>query len=104
MPFRDRSYWQGVLALARRPQRWDRLQAFVDGYGIGLDEGLVDAVLASQRAGLDRISRLVELGHPRYRRLVDDGVLEREERAARWGQRLRRRFDLPGQDLVVTPP
>jgi hypothetical protein len=104
VPFRDRSYWQGVLGLARRPQRWDRLQAFVDGYGIELDEDLVDAVLASQRAGLDRISRLAELGHPRYRQLIADGGLERERRAVQWGERLRRRVGLPRQDLAVTPP
>ena len=100
VPFRDRSYWQGVLGLARRPQRWDRLQAFVDGYGIELDEDLVDAILVSQQAGLDRIARLAELGHPRYRQLIDDGGLEREQRAVRWGMRLRRRFGVPAQDQV----
>ena len=63
VPFRDRSYWQGVLGLERRPGRRDRMQAFADGYGMTLD-GLVDAVLASQEAGVRLMLDLAARGDP----------------------------------------
>ena len=95
VPFRDRSYWQGVLGLERRPRRRDRMQAFTDGYGIDLDDELVEAVFASQRAGVQRMLELAELGHPRYCQMILEGKLERELRAVRWGEGHRRKLQAP---------
>jgi hypothetical protein len=92
VPFRDRSYWQGVLGLARRPRRWDRMQAFAEGYGMELDDELVEAVFDSQRAGVQRMMELAERGHPRYRQMILDGKLERELGAVRWVEGHRHRF------------
>ena len=92
VPFRDRSYWHDVLGLDRRPRRRDRMQAFADGYGMILDDELVDAVLASQRAGVQMMLDQAARGHPRYRKLVTDGGLQRELLAMRWGQGRRERF------------
>ncbi len=92
VPFRDRSYWQGVLGFDRRPRRRDRMQAFADGYGMTLDDDLVDAVLDSQEAGVRMMLDLAARGHPRYRKLVMDSGLQRELQAMRWGQGRRERF------------
>ena len=94
VPFRDRSYWQGVLGMARRPRRSDRMQAFADGYGMELDDELVQAVFDSQRAGVQRMRELAALGHPRYRQMILDGKLERELGVVQWVEGHRHRFRL----------
>ncbi len=68
------------------------MRAFADGYGMTLDDDLVDAVLASQEAGVRLMLDQAARGHPRYRRLVTDGGLQRELLAMRWGQGRRERF------------
>ena len=95
-PFRDRSYWQGVLGLSRRPRRRHRMAVFADAYGIAVDEDLVDAVLASQRAGVQKMLDLAERGLRRQRDLIAAGELDREHRAVAWSADRRRKF-LPRQ-------
>lgn len=92
VPFRDRSYWQGVLGLPSKPRRRHRMGVFADAYGIEFDDHLVDQVLASQRAGVDLMINLAERGHPRQQQLIADGELDRERRAVLWGEGHRHKF------------
>ena len=92
VPFRDRSYWQGVLGLAAKPRRRHRMAVFAEAYGIAVDDQLVDDVLASQQAGVDLMRTLAEQGRPRQQQLVADGELDREHRAVLWGQGHRHKF------------
>lgn len=91
-PFRDRSYWQGVLGLARRPRRRHRMAVFADAYGITVDEQLVDEVLASQRAGVQKMLDLAERGRQRQRDLIEAGELDREHLAVAWSAHRRDKF------------
>lgn len=91
-PIRDRSYWQGVLALDRRPRRRHRMRVFAEAYGVPLTEDLVEQVMASQEAGVDLMRSLAERGDPRRRQLVADGELDREERAVAWTRARRAKF------------
>jgi hypothetical protein len=91
-PFRDRSYWQGVLGMAQRPRRRHRMSVFADAYGITVDEALVDEVLASQQAGVRKIVDLAALGRRRQLDLIAAGELERENRAVDWSTQRRRKF------------
>ncbi|MET1005191.1 MAG: aminoglycoside phosphotransferase family protein [Propionibacteriaceae bacterium] len=91
-PIRDRSYWQGVLGLDRRPRRRHRMRIFAEAYGIGLDDDLVEQVMASQEAGVDLMRSLAERGDPRRRQLVADGELDREVRAVAWTRARRAKF------------
>jgi hypothetical protein len=68
------------------------MQAFAEGYGMELDDELVEAVFDSQRAGVQRMMELAERGHPRYRQMILDGKLERELGAVRWVEGHRHRF------------
>ena len=92
VPFRDRSYWQGVLGMPVRPRRRHRMAVFAEAYGIRVDEELVDEVLASQQAGVDLMRTLAEQGRPRQQQLIADGELDREHRAVLWGQGHRHKF------------
>ena len=91
-PFRDRSYWRGVLGLKRRPRRRHRMAVFAEAYGIAVDDQLVDAVLDSQQAGVQMMITLAERGRLRQRRLIDQGELDRERRAVDWTADRRERF------------
>lgn len=105
-PFRDRSYWEGVLGMATKPRRRHRMAVFADAYGIAVDEELVQDVLASQRAGVHLMLKLAERGASRQQQLIADGELEREQRAVDWGQahqpKLRRRQKMI-MDAAVDP-
>jgi phosphotransferase family enzyme len=92
VPFRDRSYWSGVLGLPHKPRRRHRMAVFAEAYGIAVDDQLVDDVLASQQAGVDLMRNLAEQGRPRQQQLVADGELDREHRAVLWGQGHRHKF------------
>jgi len=92
VPFRDRSYWQGVLGMSAKPRRRHRIAVFAEAYGIEVDDHLVEEVLASQRAGVDLMINLAERGHPRQRQLIADGELDRERRAVLWGEGHRQKF------------
>lgn len=68
------------------------MAVFAEAYGIGVDDELVEDVLASQQAGVDLMRTLAEQGHLRQRQLVADGELDREHRAVLWGQGHRHKF------------
>ena len=97
-PFRDRSYWQGVLGMPSRPRRRHRMAVFADAYGIAVDEQLVDEVLASQRAGVQKMQELADRGRLRQQALIAAGELERERRAVTWSEDRRPKF-LPRRRL-----
>lgn len=91
-PFRDRSYWEGVLGMATKPRRRHRMAVFADAYGIAVDDELVEDVLASQRAGVNLMIKLAERGVARQQQLIADGELDREQRAVDWGQARQHKF------------
>lgn len=91
-PFRDRSYWYGVLGMSHKPRRRHRMSVFAEAYGIPVDEALVSDVLAAQQAGVELMRRLAEQGDPRRSQLVADGELEREMRAVAWAWDRRHKF------------
>ncbi len=88
-PFRNRSYWSGVLGMSAKPRRRHRMAVFAEAYGIALDEQLVDDVIASQRAGVQLMVSLAERGRTRQQQLIADGELDRERRATAWIERRR---------------
>ena len=91
-PFRDRSYWQDVLGMKTRPRRRHRIGVFAEAYGIAVDDHLVEAVLASQQAGVDLMVSLAAQGRLRQQQQLADGELDRERRAVLWGQGHRHKF------------
>ena len=99
-PLRDRSYWHGVLGMARKPRRRHRMAVFAEAYGVRLDEDLVDAVVASQQAGVQLMIDLAALGRPRQIQLIAAGELEREQRAVDWTERHRHKFSRAGATVL----
>ena len=95
-PLRDRSYWHGVLGMARKPRRRHRMAVFAEAYGVRLDEDLVNAVVDAQHAGVQMMVDLAALGRPRQIELIATGELERERRAVEWTARHRHKFSLAG--------
>lgn len=91
-PIRDRSYWQDVLGLDRRPRRRHRMRVFAEAYGIALTEELVEAVMASQREGVELMRSLAARGDRRRQQLIADGELARETQAVAWTQARRAKF------------
>lgn len=95
-PFRDRSYWHGVLGMRTKPRRRHRMAVFAEAYGMRVDEQLVEDVLASQRGGIDLMLTLAQRGMPRQVQQLADGELDRERRAVAWAAVRRSNF-LPRQ-------
>ena len=69
-PLRDRSYWHGVLGMARKPRRRHRMAVFAEAYGVRLDEDLDGPVLLPGVLGLEQRSTL----HRAEGVLIEDGV------------------------------
>lgn len=95
-PFRDRSYWQGILAMKTRPRRRHRMAVFAEAYGIAVDDQLIDEVIDSQQAGVQMMITLAERGRLRQRQLIELGELDRERRALVWTANRRHKF-LPSE-------
>jgi Phosphotransferase enzyme family len=91
-PFRDRTYWEGILGLRRRPRRRHRMAVFAEAYGIAVDDDLIDEVIDSQQAGVQMMITLAERGRLRQRQLIEAGELERERQAVVWTADRRHKF------------
>jgi hypothetical protein len=71
---------------ATRPPRRERrrLALVAAAYGFRSTAGPVDAVIAVQRAGLERVRHLTADGHERQVRAVQAGELETLQQRVRW--------------------
>ena len=76
------------------------MAVFAEAYGVRLDEDLVEAVVASQQAGVQMMIDLAALGRPRQVQLIAAGELEREQRAVDWPARRRHKFSLAGTTVA----
>ncbi len=77
VPFRDDEHCLRWLAYPSPPNRRARLELFAEAYGLSETAGLVDAVIAHQREGIEQARQLAALGrHPQVRWLAD-GFLEK---------------------------
>ncbi|MBM7784981.1 aminoglycoside phosphotransferase family protein [Tenggerimyces flavus] len=92
-PFRDDETCVRWLRYPEPPNRRRRLELFAEAYGLSSTDGLVDEVVAVQRAGLDTVRRLAEEGHERQVAMVADGELERLRGDVDWTERHRHLFD-----------
>lgn len=67
------------------PDRRRRIALFADAYGLPSPAGLVEDVIAGQRAMIERIERLAAAGHARQQAEVDDGQ-QSAMRRLRWSE------------------
>ncbi|MCA1851573.1 MAG: hypothetical protein LC647_04030, partial [Beggiatoa sp.] len=76
VPFRDDEDCLHWLAYASPPNRRARLELFAEAYGLSETAGLVDAVIARQRDGIQQARHLAARGRHPQARWVADGFLE----------------------------
>lgn len=93
VPFRDDGTCVEWLRYPGPPDRRRRLELFAAAYGLASAEGLVDEVIAVQRAGVETVRRLAAEGQPRQVAMVADGELERLAGHVDWTVRNRARFE-----------
>lgn len=85
-PFRDDAECLRWLRYPAPPDRRRRLEIFAEAYGLASTDGLVDEVIAVQRAGLETVQRLADEGHERQRTLVASGHLDELRHRIRWSE------------------
>jgi hypothetical protein len=85
-PFRDDAECLRWLRYPAPPDRRRRLEIFAEAYGLASTDGLVDEVIAVQRAGLETVQRLADEGHERQRTLVASGHLDELRNRIRWSE------------------
>ncbi|MET9971358.1 aminoglycoside phosphotransferase family protein [Streptomyces sp. NPDC006356] len=83
-PFRDDAECLRWLHYPSPPDRRSRLEAFCGAYGLDSTTGIVDAVIAGQRATADLVRRLAEQGHERQAGRVAGGLLTELEVRIGW--------------------
>ncbi|HEX2033459.1 MAG TPA: aminoglycoside phosphotransferase family protein [Chloroflexota bacterium] len=93
VPFRSDAECMRWLRYPRPPDRRRRLELFAGAYGLSSTEGLVDEVIAVQRAGLEYVRALAAQGHARQVREVEGGGLETLQRRIRWSEAHRFLFE-----------
>jgi Phosphotransferase enzyme family len=93
VPFRSDKTCVELLRYPGPPNRRRRLELFAEAYGLSSVDGLVDDVIAVQRAGVETVRRLADEGHERQVAMVADGELERLQGHVDWTERNRRLFD-----------
>jgi hypothetical protein len=86
VPFRSDEDCLGWLRYPAPPDRRRRLELFAEAYGLTSTEGLVDRVIAVQRAGLDLVGRLAAEGHERQIAMVEAGELDEIRRRIQWSE------------------
>jgi hypothetical protein len=85
-PFRDDSECLRWLRFPRPPDRRHRIEVFATAYGLGDTCGLVDAVIAVQRDGIELVRRLASEGRQPQAAWVAGGHLEQLERGLGWSR------------------
>ncbi|MBE8525276.1 phosphotransferase [Amycolatopsis sp. H6(2020)] len=92
-PFRDDAECLRWLRCPRPPDRRHRLKLFASGYGLTSTSGLVDAVIETQRDGIEQVRKLAGAGYQPQVDWVADGLLgELADRVA-WSQAHRQLFE-----------
>jgi Phosphotransferase enzyme family len=92
-PFRSDAECVRWLRYPRPPDRRRRLELFAAAYGLPWTAGLVDEVIAVQRAGLERVRRLAAGGHERQVRAAQAGEPEMLQQRIRWSEAHRFLFE-----------
>lgn len=93
VPFRSDEACVEGLRYPKPPNRRRRLELFAEAYGLSSVDGLVDDVVAVQRAGVDTVRQLAEKGHERQVAMVADGELERLQGHVDWTEQNRQLLD-----------
>jgi hypothetical protein len=92
VPFRGDDEYLRWLRYPAPPNRRRRLERFAEAYGLTSTDGLVDQVIAVQRAGLDLVRRLAAEGHERQLAMVQAGALDEIRRRIAWSEQNRGLF------------
>jgi hypothetical protein len=92
-PFRSDEICRDWLHYPEPPNRRRRLELFAGAYGLSSVDGLVDEVIAVQRAVLRWVEQLAGEGRARQVALVAEGQLERLRRHIDWSEQNRHLFD-----------
>lgn len=92
-PFRSDEECVKWLRYPRPPDRRRRMEIFAEAYGLSSTAGLVDEVIAVQRAGLETVRRMAEEGHDRQVALVAAGDLDRVRESIEWSENHRHLFE-----------
>ncbi len=88
VPFRDDEQCLRWLAYPSPPDHRARLEAFAEAYGLSETTGLVDRVIAGQRADIEHVRSLAAAGRQPQARWVADGHLEELTRRVAVSERL----------------
>ena len=92
-PFRDDAECLRWLRYPRPPDRRHRLEVFASGYGLTSTSGLVDAVIETQRDGIEQVRKLADAGYQPQVDWVADGLLEELANRVAWSQDNRHLFE-----------
>lgn len=92
-PFRDDVECVRWLRYPQPPDRRRRLEVFAAAYGLTDTSGLVDAVLAVQRDGVEEVRRLAEQGHEPQAGWAAEGHLEELAGRVVWSRENRHLFE-----------
>jgi hypothetical protein len=93
VPFRSNELCLRWLRYPAPPDRRHRLELFAEAYGLTSTDGLVDEVIAVQRADLALVQRLAAEGHQRQVAMVEAGELAETHHWIRWCERHRSLFE-----------
>jgi len=93
VPFRGDDECLEWLRYPKPPNRRRRLELFAEAYGLTSTDGLVNEVIAVQRAGLELVRRLAAEGHERQIAMVEAGEFDEIHRRIRWSEDNRHLFD-----------
>ncbi|MEV5905630.1 aminoglycoside phosphotransferase family protein [Streptomyces sp. NBC_00015] len=85
-PFRDDAECLRWLSHPVPPDRRLRLEQFCSAYGLDSTVGVVDAVIAGQRANADLVRRLAERGHEPQATWAAGGLLSELDRRIAWSE------------------
>ncbi|MFE6826118.1 aminoglycoside phosphotransferase family protein [Streptomyces sp. NPDC057690] len=85
-PFRDDAECLRWLSHPAPPDRRLRLEHFCRAYGLDSTVGVVDAVIAGQRANAGLVRRLAEQGHEPQATWAADGLLTELDRRIAWSE------------------
>ncbi|GAB4005832.1 phosphotransferase [Glycomyces albus] len=92
-PFRDDAECLRWLRYERAPDRRRRIELFCAAYGLDSTDGIVDAVIQTQRDGIDLVRRLAAQGRQPQADWVANGVLDELDRRLDWSVANRSLFE-----------
>ncbi|MGI5171236.1 aminoglycoside phosphotransferase family protein [Spirillospora sp. CA-253888] len=92
-PFRDDAECLRWLRYTEPPDRRRRLERFCAAYGLAPADGVVDAVIAVQREGVELVRRLAEQGHQPQADWVAEGRFQELAQRVAWSEANRGSFE-----------